>query len=111
MACPLFLRAMWRIPFLRQFGSRVFQNSPTLQNRVGKKKHHNRCLESFLAHLPGPAALGCNVAQGDFEIYFRKHVNEALLFLQQEFTEQNISIKKKKVFSNWTNQEKIFEQT
>lgn len=98
-----FLRAIWRIPFLRQSGSRVIQTLPILQNLVEKKKHHDKCLESFLAHLPALTALGCNLAhsweQGDFEPCFRKQIKKALLFLQQEFTEQKLfHFKKKKYF-------------
>lgn len=48
----------------------------------------------------GPADLVCNLAhsweQGDFEPYFRKQANEALLILQQKFTEQKYFLTKNK---------------
>lgn len=113
ITCPLFSKSIWRIPFPRQSGSRLFQNSPILQALVEKKKHHNRCLESFLAHLPGPVDLVCNLphswGQGDFESCFTKQVNEVLLILQQKFTkEKYFHLRKKSLFQQNQSRENIW---
>lgn len=111
--CPLFSKSIWRIPFPRQSGSRLFQNSPILQTLVEKKKHHNRCLESFLAHVPGAVDLVCNLphswGQGDFESCFTKQVNEVLLILQQKFTkEKYFHLRKKSLFQQNQSRENIW---